>query len=177
VTDFGTSRVLDLQMESYARTRIGSPPYMAPEHFKGRAVLQSDLWSIGISIYEMLTGVVPFWDADPLKIAEAVTTKDIFPPHARNQHVPRPFSDVVMKCLKVKLGDRYISAQELLRDLNGLKEMFRRETRPVPNLPPAPLAPSVNPQGGQGGHQKLCRFCFQPMPRMTSICPRCREQN
>ena len=43
VTDFGTSRFLELQKEGFARTRIGSPPYMAPEHFRGRAVFQSDL--------------------------------------------------------------------------------------------------------------------------------------
>jgi serine/threonine-protein kinase len=178
VTDFGTSRVLDMQMEAFARTRIGSPPYMAPEHFRGRAVLQSDIWSIGISIYEMLTGKVPYYDVDPIKIAEYFsTTKGFNSPHICNPQVPKPFSDVVMKCLKVKLGDRYISAQELLRDLNGLKDIFRRETRPVPNLPPPTVAPSANLHGGQGGHQKLCRFCFQPMPRMTTICPRCREQN
>jgi serine/threonine-protein kinase len=177
VTDFGTSRVLELQMESFARTRIGSPPYMAPEHFRGRAVFQSDLWSVGISIYEMLTGTVPFYDIDPLKIAQAFTTKDIIPPHVRNHNVPKPFSDVVMKCLKVKLGDRYISAQELLKDLNVLKGMFQRETRPLPNPQQVPPPSPVNPPGNQGGHQTLCRFCYQPMPRMTTICPRCREKN
>ena len=60
VTDFGTSRVLEMQHVPYAPTRIGSPPYMAPEHFRGRAVFQSDLWSLGITLYEMLTGHVAF---------------------------------------------------------------------------------------------------------------------
>jgi serine/threonine-protein kinase len=178
VTDFGTSRILDMHREQYARTRIGSPPYMAPEHFQGKAVLQSDLWSIGITIYEMLTGKVPFYDIDPLEIAKFFSSaKDFSPPHICNPQVPRHFSDVVMKCLKVKLGDRYISAQELLRDLNGLKDLFRRDTRPMPNLPPVQAAPLANPQGGQGGHQRLCRFCYKPMPRMATVCPICREKN
>src|SRR5690348_9011653 len=71
VTDFGTSCVLEMQHVPIAPTRIGSPPYMAPEHFRGRAVFQSDLWSVGITLYELLTGTVPFYDADPLKIAQA----------------------------------------------------------------------------------------------------------
>src|SRR4029453_13148211 len=53
VADFGTSRFLE---KSHATTVIGSPPYMAPEHFQGRAVLASDIYSVGVMLYQMLTG-------------------------------------------------------------------------------------------------------------------------
>jgi serine/threonine-protein kinase len=179
VTDFGTSRILELQREGFARTRIGSPPYMAPEHFRGRAVFQSDLWSLGITLYEMLTGTVPFYDADPIKIAQSFTSTPIVPPHLRNAAVPRQLSEVVMKALAINLGERYLSAQEFLKALRALKEGMSRETRPVGTaVLGAHLTP---PDGVQRGpsptQQRLCRYCYRPLPRMALVCPACGEKN
>lgn len=176
VTDFGTSRILELAKDGFARTRIGSPPYMAPEHFRGRAVFQSDLWSLGITAYEMLTGTVPFYDADPLKIAQAVQSTPIVPPHLKNAAVPRPFSDAVMKALQVNLGDRYLSATEFLRVLRDLRDSAARETRPMGTaLMPPPGA--VGQRTASGTQQRMCRFCYKPLPRNASQCPYCHEQN
>jgi serine/threonine protein kinase len=62
VADFGTSRLLE---RSHATTVIGSPPYMAPEAFQGRAVLASDIYSVGVMLYQMLTGVLPYFSPNP----------------------------------------------------------------------------------------------------------------
>ncbi|BDU76730.1 serine/threonine protein kinase [Mesoterricola sediminis] len=179
VTDFGTSRILELQKEGFARTRIGSPPYMAPEHFRGRAVFQSDLWSLGITIYEMLTGTVPFYDADPVKIAQAFQSTPIVPPHLRNAQVPRPLSEAVMRALAVNLGDRYLSAQEFLKTLRPLREGVARETRPVGTAVLAGAIPA--PAGRQRlpgvTHPRLCRFCYRPLSRTAVTCPACGEKN
>ena len=179
VTDFGTSRFLELQKESFARTRIGSPPYMAPEHFRGRAVFQSDLWSLGISIYEMLTGTVPFYDADPVKIAQAFQNTPIVPPHLRNQAVPKPFSEVIMRSLAINLGDRFLSAQEFLKALRQLKEGVARETRPVGTQLLAAHLDQSSGGSRSGGvtQQRLCRFCYRPLTRMAVACPACGEKN
>jgi serine/threonine-protein kinase len=174
VTDFGTSRILELQKDGFARTRIGSPPYMAPEHFRGRAVFQSDLWSLGITIYEMLTGTVPFYDADPLKIAQSFQSTPIVPPHLKNPAVPKPLSEAVMKALTINLGDRYLSAQEFYKTLSTLRETVARETRPLGTSLLAQPAPR---QGPGPTHQRLCRFCYRPMPRLSSVCPSCGEKN
>ena len=174
VADFGTSRVLELQKESVARTRIGSPPYMAPEHFRGQTVFQSDIWSLGITIYEMLTGTVPFYDPDPLKIAQAIKTRPIVSPHLRNAQAPKAFSEIVMKALSVDLGDRYISAQELLKALYGLKGDPQREAK---QMMPISLPPIINPDSLQAEQPALCRFCHQPLARMAKVCPRCGGKN
>ena len=54
VADFGTSRFLEIA--AHGTTVIGSPPYMAPEQFHGKAVFASDLYSLGVTMYQMLTG-------------------------------------------------------------------------------------------------------------------------
>ena len=84
-----------------------------------------------------------------------------------------------MKALAINLGDRFLSAQECLKALNGLKEGVTRETRPVG---PAILASHINtpgpPQRGPTPTQhRLCRFCYRPLPRMAVNCPACGEKN
>jgi len=69
VADFGTSRLLE---KSHATTVIGSPPYMAPEQFQGRAVLASDIYSVGVMMYQMLTGQLPYFSPNPAQIEKMV---------------------------------------------------------------------------------------------------------
>ena len=124
----------------------------------------------------MLTGTVPFYDADPLKIAQALTSQQIVAPHLRNPVVPKAFSEVVMKALAVNLGERYLSAQAFLEALRRLKENVARETRP--------LGTAVLSSTSSGGHptlrttqSRLCRFCCRQLPRMAVVCPNCGEKN
>ena len=81
VADFGTSRFLE---KSHATTVIGSPPYMAPEQFQGRAVLASDIYSVGVMIYQMLTGTLPYVSPNPAQIERLVAQGRCTPPKIRN---------------------------------------------------------------------------------------------
>src|SRR4029453_2306691 len=94
VADFGTSRLLE---KSHATTAIGSPPYMAPEQFQGRAVLPSDIYSVGVILYQMLTGTLPYFSPNPAQIERMVAQGRCTPPKLRNLQVPRELSDIVTK--------------------------------------------------------------------------------
>ena len=63
VADFGTSRFLEIA--AHGTTVIGSPPYMAPEQFQGKAVFASDIYSLGVTMYQMLTGDLPYDTPSP----------------------------------------------------------------------------------------------------------------
>ena len=78
VGDFGTSRFLEIA--AHGTTVIGSPPYMAPEQFEGRSVFASDLYSLGVTMYQMLTGVLPYdmpapADMEKLRTGELVSAR------------------------------------------------------------------------------------------------------
>src|SRR5882724_11817277 len=96
VADFGTSRLLE---KSHATTVIGSPPYMAPEQFQGRAVLASDIYSVGVMMYQMLTGQLPYFSPNPAQLEKLVAQGRLTPPKLRNSQIPREVSDIVMKAL------------------------------------------------------------------------------
>ena len=85
VADFGTSRLLE---RSHATTVIGSPPYMAPEAFQGRAVLASDIYSVGVMLYQMLTGILPYFSPNPAQIERLVAQGRCTPPKLRNTPDP-----------------------------------------------------------------------------------------
>ena len=114
MADFGTSRLLE---RSHATTVIGSPPYMAPEAFQGRAVLASDIYSVGVMLYQMLTGVLPYFSPNPAQIERLVAQGRCTPPKLRNSQIPREVSDIVMKALAPEVAERYQRASELLDDL------------------------------------------------------------
>src|SRR5262249_46788875 len=71
VADFGTSRFIELA--AHGTTVIGSPPYMAPEQFHGKASFASDIYSLGVSMYQMLTGVLPYSTPAPKDIEKIMS--------------------------------------------------------------------------------------------------------
>ncbi len=86
VADFGTSRFLEIA--AHGTTVIGSPPYMAPEQFKGKAVFASDIYSIGVTMYQMLTGQLPYETPSPADLDRLMRGELLSAPRLKNPKIP-----------------------------------------------------------------------------------------
>ena len=138
VADFGTSRFLEIA--AHGTTVIGSPPYMAPEQFRGKAVFASDIYSLGVSMYQMLTGVLPYDTPAPGDIDRLLRGELTTPPRVRNPKIPKGISDIVMKAMAPEIGSRYSRASDLL------EAVLAARARPVAPRPMSP-PPVVDPAG------------------------------
>jgi beta-lactam-binding protein with PASTA domain/predicted Ser/Thr protein kinase len=117
VTDFGIARAGASQMTE-AGSIIGTAQYLSPEQAKGSPVDQtSDLYSVGILLYELLTGVVPFTGDTPVEIAMKHLSAKPDPPSAHRAEIPRELDKVVMRALAKEPHDRYQTAEEMDADL------------------------------------------------------------
>jgi eukaryotic-like serine/threonine-protein kinase len=117
VTDFGIARAGASQMTE-AGSIIGTAQYLSPEQAKGAPVDQtSDLYSVGVVLYELLTGVVPFSGETPVEIAMKHLSTIPAPPSAKRKDVPRDLDLVVMRALAKDPAERYQSAEEMDADL------------------------------------------------------------
>jgi serine/threonine protein kinase len=165
ITDFGTSAWL--QNVPYATTRIGSPPYMAPEQFLGKAGFAADIYSMGCILYEMLIGRPPIYDPDPFKILEKAQEGKITPPRIKNMRVPRELDEIVMKCLAAKTEERYERPGELLRALAEI----RGEKHPKTEIDD--ILGRIRARERSTGD--LCWNCRRPLPFRSRHCPYCGE--
>jgi len=165
VADFGTSRFLE---RSHATTVIGSPPFMAPEAFQGRAVLASDIYSVGVILYQMLTGVLPYFSPNPAQIERLVAQGNCTAPRVRNNGVPREISDIVMKALATDIPNRYQRASELLDDLATAGEIDHSATE-MEDIRRRLRARDVPKRG-------FCWHCRKPLHARSETCAFCGEK-
>ena len=124
VTDFGIAKAVSNSTITAFGTTIGSVHYFSPEHARGGFTdAKSDLYSLGVVMYEMLTGRVPF-DADtPVSIALKHMQEEPKTAMELNPNIPRAVNDVIMKTMKKDATLRYQSASSMLIDLKrSLKE-------------------------------------------------------
>src|SRR5438552_4296674 len=115
VADFGTSRFLEIA--AHGTTVIGSPPYMAPEQFQGKAMFASDLYSLGVTMFQMLTGMLPYATPSPADLERLMRGELLSRPRLKNPKVPKGISDIVMKALAPDTTARYQRASDLLDDV------------------------------------------------------------
>src|SRR3954449_5074691 len=122
VTDFGIARSGASQMTEVGSI-IGTAQYLSPEQARGAPVDQtSDLYSVGVVLYEMLTGQVPFTGDTPLEIAMKHLSEVPKPPSEHRDDVPHDLDSVVLRALAKEPSERYPSAEEMDADLARILE-------------------------------------------------------
>jgi serine/threonine protein kinase len=126
------------QMATVAQTQagmvVGTLAYMSPEQARGRAVdHRSDIFSLGVTVYEMTTGQLPFSGESPLDTMHAIAFEETRPITSLRQNLPPDLHRIVSRCLRKRPEDRYPDAKALVDDLKALKkDMDSGVTRAVP---------------------------------------------
>jgi serine/threonine protein kinase/Tfp pilus assembly protein PilF len=123
IMDFGIARSLSAQGITEAGVIIGTPDYMSPEQIDGEEVDQrSDLYSLGVILYEMITGQVPFKADSAFAIGMKHKSEIPQAPQTVNPQIPDALDRLIMKCMEKERGQRYQTAEEILTELKGIKE-------------------------------------------------------
>src|ERR1700682_4942512 len=124
VTDFGTAKILQFGTVQQTAHVMGTPSYMSPEQVKGRAVDgRSDIFSLGVMLYEMVTGEKPFPGQNITTVIYKVVNEDPVPPKQVDPSIHAGISAVVMRALAKDPDTRYQSCREMLEDLRNYRSL------------------------------------------------------
>jgi serine/threonine protein kinase len=124
VTDFGTAKILQFGTLQHTAHVMGTPSYMSPEQVKGKAVDgRSDIFSIGVLLYEMVTGEKPFPGQNITTVIYKIVNEDPVPPRQIDPAIHPGISAVVMKALAKEPEARYQTCREMLDELRNYRSM------------------------------------------------------
>lgn len=155
LTDFGIAKLVEGTTHLTAAGAItGTPAYMSPEQAMGEKVgIQADIFSLGVVLYEMLTGSTPFTAETPLAIMLKMVNEPLPAPRSVNPQIHPALERVILKALSKDLGDRFGSMHEFLRAWKAaLKEAAQNKTVAAAPAVQTPVSPAVKrpiPQGQQ----------------------------
>lgn len=134
IMDFGIAREQEASGLTSTGVVVGTPFYMSPEHAKGKVTnldRRSDIYSLGITLYELLTGIVPFQGDTPVEVLIKVIDKEPPPIRKIYPRIPVDIETIVMKCLEKDPNRRYASAKDLAEDIQHYLDGDPIKARPA----------------------------------------------
>jgi len=130
IMDFGIARSIDTRGLTTSGVMIGTPDYMSPEQVDSEKTdLRSDIYSLGIIIYELVTGIVPFKGDSAISIALKHKIEVPKNPRDINAQIPKELSELILKCLEKDRENRYKSTKELLSELNAIEKRISEKEK------------------------------------------------
>jgi serine/threonine protein kinase/Flp pilus assembly protein TadD len=137
IMDFGIARSLKTKGITGSGVMIGTPDYMSPEQVEGKETDErSDIYSLGVILYEMVTGQVPFEGDTPFAIGVKHKSVPPIPPIEKNPQVPEYLNRIILRCLVKDKEKRYSSAEELHTELDYVAKTLPTTEKLIPKKEP-----------------------------------------
>jgi len=158
VTDFGTAKILQFGTVQQTAHVMGTPSYMSPEQVKGRAVDgRSDIFSLGVMLYEMVTGEKPFPGQNITTVIYKIVNEEPVPPRQINPSIHPGISAVVMKALEKDPDQRYQSCREMLEELRTYRTLAAAGGNPQSTMVLGGGSPAATVVSGNAAGRGLLR--------------------
>ncbi len=148
ILDFGVAFVISSTL-TQAGKLLGSLAYMAPEQVMGQKVdARADLYSLGVILYELVTGTKPFMENDLTRTIQAILRNPPVPPVQIRQDCPPALAEVIIHCLQKEKEKRVPNLPELIRDLKGIQSELSAAPAPTPAAGDSMFEPPPPPTDG-----------------------------